>query len=195
MLVNPPDHVMIDEETLGLSANSVIASIGLVRFDPMAGVQSVETLRKNSLRVNFDISDSIQQGFEVNGETLKWWMNQSNEARESTFGNKYKTVNVASALQIIIGFLDQSDKVWGNGANYDPVLLDHHAKKMGVRLPYNFRKVRCYRTITQMNRISPSIDLKEDENELIAHDPVDDCIYQIRRLQAVAVSNPTLEWR
>jgi hypothetical protein len=184
------DHVMIDIETLGTDPGSVIASVGLVRFDPQAGVQSAEELLKSSLKVVIDIEESIADGFTVSGSTIKWWFNQSREAQKSTFGGKEQLLPTV-ALREIISFFNLSDKVWGNGANFDIVLLESYFRHYQFALPWKYNKVRCHRTVVNMHCIDMGYPIPVNA---LPHDPVADCIAQVQRLQSIAIKNLTIEW-
>jgi hypothetical protein len=187
---------MLDEETLGTRPGDVVLSAGLVRFNPCQGLTSVEELRKNSLRVNFDIQELLDLGFTVTGSTLKWWIEQSIEAQRAAF-SPIKVQTWTLGLNEISTFIDRRhDKVWANGANFDPGMLEALYNKAKMDIPWGYNKIRCYRTINMMNVVSGDVleRLEEGNRGLIAHDPVDDAILQVRKLQTIAMCNPKLRW-
>lgn len=185
------DHVMIDCETLDTKPGGVILSVGAVRFSPTTfGMQSYEDLVKYSFRRNFDLQTSIDLGFTISASTLGWWMQQSKEAQEAAFGSGEP--DFVSALAEFSEFFENRDKVWANGANFDPAMLEaYFVKFKHYDFPWAYNKVRCVRTVTSMNMTSkdhPVPDVK------LAHDPVADCIYQVQKLQSIAIENPKLRW-
>lgn len=196
------NHVMMDDETLGTRPGDAVISIGLVRFDPKAGIQTAEELRKNSLRVTFDLNDLILgHGMKVEPSTLKWWFNQSKEAQQASLnGNELVFDGLKRVQEFFETFYGrQEELVWANGANFDPGMNEELFRHAGLRVPWKYSNVRCYRTINKMFGPKISGDVKvemynQGDQKLVAHDPVDDCISQIRILQAIAKSFPDMEW-
>lgn len=132
-------HVMVDLETLGLTPNSVILSIGAVKFDPRTGEIGGGFERK------IDIGSSIARGFTINVDTLQWWSNQSLDARTATFdGGK---VRIPDALASFSEFFGDSVYIWGNGADFDIAMLKTAYERLGADTPWNYKNTRCYRTM------------------------------------------------
>ena len=71
---------MIDLETMGTKSDSIITQIGLVLFDRDKIV--------SEFKVNVDINDSLRLGLSVEGDTLYWWLKQSDEARKSIYSGR-----------------------------------------------------------------------------------------------------------
>lgn len=188
------DHVSIDIETLGTKPGSVVASVGMVVFDPKAGVQSVEELMKRSCKVLIDIRHSIANGMEVSGDTISWWMKQSDAARDATFNPKDKTElkSVYVATAIIDEFIRKQDKpfVWGNGANFDITLLESLFDVVQKRYPWAYTRIRCLRTLRAVAPFSYEDMPKND----LPHDCLADAIYQAQNIQLIAEKNPTLNF-
>ena len=186
------DHISIDIETLGIKPGSVIASIGAVVFDPKAGVQTAEELLKNSIKIIIDIRSSIALGMGVSGDTISWWMQQSDAARNATFNPKDKKElkSPSHAVESLRFFINKIEKpfVWGNGANFDITLLESLMDEVNLSYPWRYTKVRCLRTL---RAVSPFSYLDMPNNEM-AHDCLADAIYQAQNIQLIAEKNPTL---
>lgn len=184
------DHVMADIETIGVKPGSVIASIGLVRFKPDLGrVQSADELLNQSLKVGIDLEDSLTQGFSVDGDTLKWWLRQSDAARKSTF--EAGSELIGPCLQKVLKFFKAGDKIWGNGANFDTVLMEAYFDWSKSFYPWKFYNVRCFRTLKTMN----GYDSAAIPANTLPHDCVADAIFQVQTAQAIALANPNLKWK
>lgn len=181
---------MIDCETLGLSMNAAVASIGLVRFSPASGFQKYETLKTNSMRVTLNLADVLKDGFEIDADTLKWWFKQGAEAQASTFG-RTDEVHPALACGLIREFLRPDDKIWSNGANFDAPLITGYFDRYNLALPWKYYNVRCYRTVM---KLANAHHLNTEVKNQLAHDPVADCIAQVQRLQKIAEINPGYVW-
>lgn len=185
-------HVMVDIETLGLVPGSVILSVGAVKFDlGISRVQSREEIAQNAFYEVLSLESSIDDGFEVDGDTLKWWMRQSKEAQEEAFDVKGERSSLPyDVLQRLTSWFDKDAYIWGNGANYDVVLLESYYQKFGITPPWNFRNIRCFRTLKNTN----SYDKALVSPCKIAHHALEDAIYQAQVLQAISIANPSLKF-
>jgi DNA polymerase III epsilon subunit-like protein len=132
------NNVMIDIETLGTAANSVILSIGAVSFDD-------EGLLADEFYSNINIDSCLDKGLVVEGRTVVWWMGQSDEAR-ATLGTNELSLPVA--LQQLTNAFDWRDTlVWCNGLSFDLPILDSAYRACGMQAPWQYYNGRDYRTI------------------------------------------------
>ena len=160
------DHVMVDIETLGTEPGCVILSVAAVRFNLETGVISDKFMKV----VNID--SCIKLGLGVDGGTLTWWFNQSEEAREHLKG---KSNTIKSVLHSLSQFFRPDDQVWGNSARFGLGVLADAYKRVGEKLPWKFWNERDVRTLVSFK--------PEVKNEVVfegePHNPIDDCIHQI----------------
>ena len=138
------NNIMLDLETLGNGSNSVIISIGAVKFDPKTKQLGSE------FYANVDAESCVKAGLKMDVSTVLWWMQQSDQAR-SVFKNKGLTL-----INALVGFSDwigdkKNTLVWGNGANFDNVILSNAYKAVGLEQPWPYWGDRCYRTIKALN--------------------------------------------
>ena len=168
-------NIMLDLETLGTTAGSVILTVGAVVFDN-SGV-------KEGFYRRINLKDSLSYGFTVDADTLKWWMRQNEIMRDESFDVHSKASdNVTTALDWIQNFFLAAGKkvvLWGNGASFDPVLLEAYFRKFGLSLPFDYRNVRCYRTVSAM---FPSVPKRV---RLHAHNARYDAEAQVQRLMDI----------
>lgn len=73
------NQVMIDLETMGTSTNSAIMSIGAVVFDIKSGNIG------NKFEVHIDLNSSIKAGFDIDADTIYWWLKQNKDAQKKTY--------------------------------------------------------------------------------------------------------------
>ena len=73
---------MIDLENLGVGADSIILSLGLTvgRYDTP---RTFDSLLENGLFVKFQIKDQIERGRKKSDRVVKWWYDQSPEAKRA----------------------------------------------------------------------------------------------------------------
>jgi hypothetical protein len=69
--------IMLDLETLGTKPGGIILSIGAAQFDLKKGLIDAD----NTFYENIQISDSVEKGFTITGETIEWWFKQDDNAR------------------------------------------------------------------------------------------------------------------
>ncbi len=184
-------HVEIDLETLSTKPGGVIVSLGAVRFDPRLGrIQPYDELveKGKTLKVILDIPDSKNYGFTISKDTQEWWDLQSQEAKDATF-NTGKEVPVKLALEKFAAFMRRGDCLWGNGANFDPVMLEPYFDRLGMPLPWKFYKVMCFRTL---KTLLPYNELLIPPNK-IKHDCLADAVFQAQITQAIYMQNPNIK--
>lgn len=92
------NDIMLDLETLGTKSDAAIIQIGACYFDRETG----EIGEKFRVNVEPDLSR-----FTVEWGTVKWWMLQSEEARQSVTG---EAVSMSTAIRDLHDFLDFLDR-------------------------------------------------------------------------------------
>ncbi len=156
---------MIDLETMGQKGNAAIIAIGAVYFD------------NNGLGDEFyvlvDIQSCVDIGMEIDASTVMWWMKQSDEAR-SAFSDKSSSIFLA--LDHLREFMGSSSVLWGNGSDFDNVILANAYDKLNQQLPWKFWNSRCYRTMKNMFK-----DVKM-VREGVHHNALSDAITQAKHL-------------
>lgn len=121
---------------------------------------------------------SIDAGLTVSGETIRWWMNQSQQAREGTFQSK-GAQSLTAVLADLAIWLPDSAKVWGNGASFDNAILSNAYRAVKLPTPWAFWNDRCYRTISALSD-------KRLTRHGTHHRAIDDAISQARHLIEIA---------
>ncbi|WP_153446896.1 3'-5' exonuclease [Vibrio algicola] len=150
-------HIMLDLETMGNSSNAAIVSIGAVVFDPTTGDLGKE------FECHIDLESAEKYG-KIDGSTVKWWLQQSEEARKETFGKP--DVSIGYALHQLNDWLTSIGKpkelaVWGNGAGFDNVILMNAYKATGVIPRFVHWNDLDVRTIVEMGKSILQIDPKK----------------------------------
>ena len=139
-------NVMLDLETLGQSAGAVILSIGAVKFSGgvVSRVVSSEFYRRISPQ------SCVNVGLKIDPDTVMWWMKQGDAARSEIVKDG---INVSLALMEFSKWVGDPDAlVWGNGADFDNVLLASAYRAVNLPLPWKYYNNRCYRTIKSLNK-------------------------------------------
>ena len=171
------NNIMVDLETLGTGAKSVIISIGAIAFDEQS-----DELGQGFYR-EVDINSCLQQGLEIDGSTVAWWIQQSEQARK-VFKADGKTVALSKALvefTDFLSFVSKGDlggiKIWGNGASFDNSILSEAYNACELEQPWKFWNDRCYRTVKNLYN-----EVRADERQGTYHNALDDAKFQAHHL-------------
>lgn len=164
------DPIMLDLETLGTGANSVIIAIGAVKFDP-------STMEITDVFYEVTDRDScIAIGLEVDQDTVDWWAKQSTEAR-AAFNDPGKPI--IGTLGKFSTFANKDSVIWGNGSDFDNTIITNAYRKAGMKTPWQFFNNRCYRT---MKNMFPKVKLVRTGTY---HNAVDDAASQATHLMSI----------
>lgn len=175
--------VMVDLETTGTGPDAAIASIGAVALDRASG-QLGPTFYQM-----VDIVSAVGIGGKIDATTFLWWMQQSESARETFRGKEHICVVLQHFSEWIVRVAGSTEdvRVWGNGADFDPVVLGESYKRAGHPVPWKFWNVRCFRTLRN--------ESKQIEFERIGthHNALDDAISQAKHLLKIDAKNHAIE--
>ncbi|HGG9077361.1 TPA: 3'-5' exonuclease [Enterobacter hormaechei subsp. xiangfangensis] len=177
------NHLMIDLESMGKKPTAPIVAIGAVFFDPQSGVLGAE------FYVAVDLSSAMDQGATPDGDTILWWLKQSAEA--STAICTDDTRHIADALSELSAFISRNSdnprylKVWGNGANFDNVILRSAYERAGHTCPWQFWNDSDVRTMVLLGKqleFDPKRNMPFDG---IAHNALSDARHQAKYVSAI----------
>lgn len=169
--------IMTDIETLGTSSDSTIIQISAIAFDIETGVYISEF---NQIA---DISKN--EVMNVDGDTIKWWLNTNKELLTDLLNSGKQSSKVV--LRNFYDWINEfSDEVflWGNGILFDNKLIEHQLKADGLDYPIYYKNDRDMRTIVDLASKKLGItesELKErfKDDSLVEHNAYDDVKYQI----------------
>jgi hypothetical protein len=142
--VNNLKNIMLDLETMGTCPDAAIIAIGAVSFG------------KNFIESRFyeviDLDSCVDGGGIMEASTVLWWLVQNDAARKAITS---EGVSLLTGLQHFNAWCatlgDKKDLlVWGNGSDFDNVLLNATYARLGMALPWYYYNNRCYRTIKNL---------------------------------------------
>lgn len=167
------DSVMIDCETLGTIANSIILSIGAVKFS-----LNSDYIDDDAFYASISIDSNLHAGRQLSESTLLWWLDQSKEA-QAVFREPKQALD--TALDSLTAWFGTDDKqtVWSNGADFDLPMLAHAYAGYGWETPWKFWNNRCVRTYRSLPAAQGMPRLGNDHNALR------DAINQAKYVQAI----------
>lgn len=167
-------RIMLDIETMGNRPGAVIVAIAGVEFDDRG-------LTGDECYVRIEWWESGEQfGLRCDASTVKWWLEQSEEARREVMepGLILPQGLRKFAKWVLKGGAEEVDnvEVWGNSPSFDCVLLAEAFREVGLEVPWSFRGERCYRTLRE---VLPEVPM---EWEGTAHHALHDARNQARHL-------------
>jgi len=162
-------HGMIDIETLGVTPDSTILSIGALGFNPFSTEIYSEQYVYNRIILESQADRLIDES------TLAWWSEQSPEARAEAFGEDNR-IELSDTLDELSRFVRKCDKIWANGINFDIPVLEHAYIQLNKAYPWRYHNVLDTRTIY---KIDPNFKKLKNNHHALA-----DCLNQIEALQS-----------
>lgn len=162
-------HIMLDLETLGTNSQAVIVSIGAVRFDELGVAVG------DDFYAVLNREQQVALGRTIDAGTVNWWMQQSEQARK-VFTEKSEFASPAlHRFSEWVG-LSKDPYMWGNGADFDCVILGSLYDTMGAKKPWSYSRNRCFRTLKNIALAKDSHKMPEREGTY--HNALDDAVYQ-----------------
>ena len=175
------NNIMLDLETLSTEPDAMIVSIGAVQFD------------KDGLGPSFyaeiDIEHDDQRKAHISTGSIKFWMKQPDTARavfesdlaKSMFNSLFEFNEFVELIKH-----DSDVVIWGNGADFDNVILSRAYHRHAIPRPWGQYSNRCYRTL---KKLAPHIKLERSGTH---HNALDDAISQAEH--AVLILNQMGGW-
>lgn len=161
----------IDLETLSTRSNAYILSIGVAAFDGISG-EIIDKMHTKTV---------CGGGYHIDVYTVKWWLEQSEEARKS-ISEMDDVAHISTALFQLRNFVlasGGSPVVWGNGSSFDVSILEHAFNKECADIPWQHWNVRDMRTRVADAELL-GFSKKSIKREGVHHSALDDAIYQAK---------------
>ena len=169
-------HVMVDLETMGTSPNSAIISIGAVAFNLMLGINPLSI--QHNFYAQISLQSCIDAGLVMDPSTVLWWLQQSDAAR-GAFKDNAKALPLPEVLKLFTEWFNaipgtQKEKfLWGNGSDFDNVILANAYRACKMEIPWRYSNNRCFRTLREDNP-----EIEKPDNIGTAHNALDDARFQ-----------------
>lgn len=178
------NHIMLDLETLDTTSSAVVISIGAVAFDP----HTKELGEKFYVEFTTDLQAQQRLGRTISADTVTWWMQQGAAAKQifaDPAPEGVRRVSTAQGLAEFASFVARHGgkkvELWGNGADFDNVIIGSLFDTFGLVKPWSYSRNRCYRTMKNLG-IGPRRPLVREGTH---HNALDDAITQAVHLQEI----------
>jgi hypothetical protein len=173
-------HAMVDIEALGNGAQGAVVSIGAVWFNPL----NEEPCGEPKFKVNIRFQSALDSGAKVSGDTLRWWLEQSQEARAALF--RPPPIDERAGLEAFRVWYKvmECQAIWSHGSNYDLRLLRHAYERHGVRPPWHYRDEMDTRTLFRTLGMVRQGLVPDWPSNQRPHDALEDAICQVTAVQS-----------
>lgn len=130
-------HIAIDIETLSAAKDAATFAIGYAVFSAEEGI-----LTSNNLLLSME--EALQLGVK-DASTTNWWNGMLDRFVMQCNG-KMKVTEAMSYLQQVFASYNITH-AWGNGPDFDMVIIDDKCAKTGSKVPWKYWNVQSIRTI------------------------------------------------
>ena len=166
--------VMLDLETLSTRPNSVILTIGAVKFDPFGNTIDVD----HGLYYRVNVDEQLALDRHVLESTVEWWGKQDPEVREEALG-EHDRVSLDTMTSSLNRFLVGVENIWAQGPVFDIAILENLYFQLSKPTPWQFWQICDSRTLFKVHG-DP-----RDKNRQSAHNALMDCYYQADAVQQI----------
>jgi len=163
---------MIDLETLGVDPDSVILTLGAVKFDPFTDSEP-----HSEVYLKLDTEEQETLGRRIDDNTLAWWSKQSESVTKEALSEEGR-ISVLDFTKHINKFCVGIDYLWCQGPLFDYAMLQNLYTQLGEPCPWNFWQIRDSRTLFAMMPQDPRKAIQED-----LHNALADAYYQAKCVQ------------
>ena len=137
--------IMVDLETMDNVPSAAIVAIGAVQCDLTTGKTGSTFYRV------IDLKDQDRFSMTINSETVYWWLQQSDGARQALcVEGKISLTHMCKEFNLWLNSLEQpldNLRLWGNGASFDNAIIRYAYRQCEEELPIKFWNDRDMRTI------------------------------------------------
>ncbi|EMW5133842.1 3'-5' exoribonuclease [Escherichia coli] len=171
-------HLMIDLETMGKNPDAPINALAGKFFDPATGEMGPEF----SKTIDLETAGGV-----IDRDTIKWWLKQSREAQSAILTDE---IPLDDALLQLREFIDENSgeffvQVWGNGANFDNVILRRSYERQGIPCPWRYTNDRDVRTMVALGLVMDFDARNVTTFEGERHNALHDARYQAKYVSAI----------
>jgi len=176
----PELGLMLDLETGGTGPNSVVTQCAIIAFDLTDPENRLRTIDEY-----LPIQPQIELGRRIDADTMFWWMDQEDAAKNRlrmSGGNDM--VELEALTRGIVRKFNQITQdnsipyeLWCRGPHFDVTILSTLLVDCGQEIPWRYDTPRDLRTLMALAGLSTS---EVSKSGLTPHVAVDDCKFQIR---------------
>ena len=132
---------MIDLETLSTKLDTVILTLGGVKFNPNSKEDPFDPIY---LRI--DVDEQLTAGRRCDDHTLAWWLKQDPEIREEALGENDR-ISMVDAMKQFHAWILHTDTIWSNPSVFDIMIMENFYSMNSWFHPWEHWRIRDARSI------------------------------------------------
>lgn len=146
-------EVMIDIETMAVSSDAAILTIGAVKFDRNETNYDISKMDRFYARI--DQQSCVDLGLKVDPNTVAWWSKQDKKVSNEIFStiDRFDIKTTLESFSKWYGNNITTTHVWGHGSHFDIPIMENAYKACGLKPPWGFWQVRDTRTIYEFANV------------------------------------------
>ena len=172
--------LMLDIETLGTDNDTTLIQLACVAFD----------IRTGNIVSEFNEFIDIGQtkDLKITGSTVKWWLKTDSTLFKSLI--ERGSLSEREVFEKLYNWIKGLQEIYslylhGNSPMFDNQIVKTKLAQYGFSYPISYKNDRCVRTIVDLYCAKKGISEKQfkdihKSNDLVAHNGLDDCKFQIR---------------
>jgi hypothetical protein len=165
-------HATIDLETLDITPNATVLTLGGVKFNPH---NTQEPHSKIYFKISVDDQDRL--GRTASDSTIEWWSKQDPEIMAEAF-DQNNAITVEKLCEEIARWAVGVDLFWGQGYGFDFTMLEDMFRSVQRPIPWQFWQIRDSRTLFGLCKLDPRKSMQTN-----LHNAADDAYYQAKAVQ------------
>ena len=166
-------EVIIDIETLGTRQNSIILTIGAIKFNRYDKLKPLKEYESLYMRIRRDSCEDI--GLQTDSDTIEWWSRQSEDVRNEAFEDSPDRIPIKEALLKLSNFIRDCEYFWSQGS-LDEKVLEFAYITCEMSIPWRYWKYFDSRTLFHVMQIN----IRNIDHGLeLRHNSLVDCYRQL----------------
>jgi hypothetical protein len=158
---------MIDIETLGTDPDSVILTVGAVKFDP-------KNLKEPTQKVTWklDTDEQFVLDRKTSESTLEWWGRQDPEIRARAFAD-HGRIGLDAFFKEFNKYVTGCKNIWCQGPQFDMVMIENLYRQKLHHTSWKYWQIKDSRTLFSLMEVDPRKAIQVE-----AHDAAEDAYWQ-----------------
>lgn len=141
--------IMVDIETLATTPQSVVITIGAIRFDPFADDR--ESYEGDKILMDTFYRRIDPESFDwptahIDDNTLAWWSQQKPEVQFEAFTDDDRHP-ISEVMRDFHRWCGSYNTMWANGPAFDIVILEEVCRQLHRGFPWKYWQVKDCRTV------------------------------------------------
>lgn len=178
-----PLRIVFDLETLDTANSAVVLSLGIVPFR-LSEKKNFQELVDGGVNILFDVEIQKQMGCTVSDDTLAWWEQQGEGAREVlSGGHRHNPADLHKLIYDAIDRIPPKTRWYARGLHFDMAIMNHLCKRFKIREPWGYQDGRDLRTWFDFYKSYERELWRNEQEGFIAHNSLHDSALEALHMQ------------